>query len=148
MARKLCPACGTLKGGSAKTCDCGHVFDEKSIVVPAAPKICPHCGAGNAQSAHTCHCGRHFDLDEKATRAVIVRRRNRGLSLVVVGAALIATELVVALTVGISSFWLFLGTGLVMSAGVRDLLLGSRDLQIHDETHPQLPKATAKLLEP
>jgi hypothetical protein len=34
-----------------------------------------------------------------------------------------------------------------MSAGMRNLFLGSRDLQLHDEAHPQLPKATAKLLE-
>ena len=109
MARKLCPACKTLKGASATTCDCGHVFDAATVVLPTAPKICPHCGASNSQKAHTCHCGRHFDLDVRQTRAVIVTRRNRGLVLSLLGGLALVGQIALAVVGSFLSVWLMLG---------------------------------------
>jgi hypothetical protein len=146
MARKFCPACNKLKAGSATECECGHVFDAASIVAVAAPKICPHCGAGNPQKAHTCHCGRHFDLDDHETRAVMVRRRNRGQWMFFTGLVTLGLDIASYVFGGPSTMWLILLPAFLISNGLRMVVGASRDLREHD-AQPRLPQATVRRLD-
>jgi hypothetical protein len=147
MARKFCPACKSLKGASATTCECGHVFDASTIVQPPTPKLCPFCGAGNPQNAHTCHCGRHFDLDANQTRAVIVRGRNRGAVFAVLGAITLVAEIALAVFGGFVSAWLFLGSAALLSGGIGIAVNRANNLRIHDAKQPQLPVAKVQKLD-
>lgn len=113
------------------------------MVVPTAPKICPHCGAGNPQRAATCHCGAHFDLDPLETRAVIVRRRRRGVIQTVGALALLVGEIAVFLASGWISVWLLGAAALLFSNGIRVLLGGVYDLREHD-AKPRLPRAIVR----
>ena len=83
MADKRCPRCGLWCAGTARRCDCGHVFQPGSPrpaaeAVRAAPprprrkpgdKRCPHCALWCAGDATRCDCGYDFTTGKQGPGA-------------------------------------------------------------------------------
>lgn len=142
MARKFCPACKQLVGGSATECShCGHVFDASSIVVSKPPKACWMCGASNPHDAHTCHCGEHFDLDVDTARLVLRSRRTNGVLLVGAGMLGLAGILAVVFFMGVLWPWMLAFAGLLIACGIIVIISSTRLLAELPET---LPKAALR----
>ncbi len=87
MARKFCPVCKHLNGGSAVDCVCGHVFAASTIVVPKTTKNCPTCLYEQPRLLETCDCGHSFrDIEDRRIDLEILL--GRGSTRVVLGVAL------------------------------------------------------------
>ena len=147
MARKFCPKCNHLCGGSATDCSkCGHVFDASTIVVtpkkvPAPTKRCLMCGAPNPLDAQTCLCGEHFDdatVDEIRDR--LRYQRTKGVLLVIVGLAGVAGLIAVFWIMQFVWPWLLGLAGLLAFGGVVMVLAANQRLA----ALPLLPRATLR----
>lgn len=115
MARKFCPSCNKLNGGSATQCACGHSFAASTIVkARRTTKRCPACQQEQPRLLQVCGCGHEFD-DVRAVREELQERVRIGWSYVALG----ATTLLVctAIAIATSFLWLFGafgGVGLVV----------------------------------
>ena len=141
MARKFCPACNRLCGGSATDCPCGHVFDASTIVVAKPPKVCLLCGDDNPADAASCHCGLDFGVSVEEVRLVLRGRRTNGAIMTGLGVSGLVTLGVVAWMGGV--FWpsLFVLAGVLLAFGLRSLVGSMRLLR----ALPSLPRATLRV---
>jgi len=112
MARKLCPSCNKLTGGSTKECSCGHVFAASSIVKPRTTKLCPKCKQELPRLLERCGCGYEF-ADIREARAFLEDRARVGWAYVAIGATVIfACTLVMIATSG--AFLIGSVTGIIL----------------------------------
>ncbi len=87
MARKFCPVCNHLNGGSAVDCVCGHVFAASTVVVPKKTKTCPKCLHEQPKLLETCDCGHTFvDIEDRRIDLEILL--GKGSTRLVLGVAL------------------------------------------------------------
>src|SRR5260221_13379147 len=101
MARKLCPSCNKLTGGSSKQCSCGHVFATSSIVTPPTTKHCPACNEEQPIMLETCSCGHEF-ADIHELRAQLEDRARVGWAYVAFGGtALLVCIMIMIATTGL-----------------------------------------------
>src|SRR5262245_27491591 len=111
MARKVCPACKNLNGGSAVTCSsCGHAFDSSTVVSAWRPTMrrCPGCKTQNNPLLYTCGCGHVFE-DVQEFREQLEDRVRVGWSYFVLG--VLAFVACAALTILTSGAFVLLWTG-------------------------------------
>jgi hypothetical protein len=104
VARKFCPSCNKLNGGSATQCACGHSFAVSTIATRPTTKRCPACQNEQPMLLQVCGCGHEFD-DVRALREALQERVRVGWSYIALGAA--ALMACAAIAIGISLLWLF-----------------------------------------
>lgn len=142
MARKFCPNCNRLNGGTATECSqCGHVFDAASMVESKPSRRCLLCGASNPHNAQRCRCGEDLDINLDEVRVRLRSQRTNGA--IVAGVAIVVLAgMVVWLFAGQSLWvWLFLLPPLAASYGLRGVILASQRLSA---LPAGLPKATLR----
>jgi len=103
MARKFCPACNKLNGGSATRCRCGHEFAASTIVQPRTTKHCPSCKREQPLLLEVCGCGHSFD-DVRELREELEESVRMGWSYVVLGVLLFAIG--IGIMIATSLIWL------------------------------------------
>jgi hypothetical protein len=117
MARKICPTCKWLNGGSAAECSqCGQLFDSESIVPAGRPKTrrCSKCDVEVSRLAETCICGHTFD-DVRELREQAEDRVRVGWSFIALGLlGLIACTFLMIWTSGV--FLILWGGGAALIA--------------------------------
>jgi hypothetical protein len=86
MARKVCPQCKRLTGGSSTTCSgCGHVFDKVIAAPSRRPRRCVMCGIVSHGATKRCECGYEYETDPEVLRQLIAQQRVNGWSLLIGG---------------------------------------------------------------
>ncbi len=152
MARKFCPACNRLNGGSAIACpQCGHAFDAASIPsAPSAPsavgvakpaKVCLVCGTRNLPTAQVCDCREPLDTNVDDARAVLQGRRTNGAILAGVSLAGVAGLLVAFFVLQWIWPWILVVVALAFVNGVRIVVSTNKLLAALPAS---LPKATLR----
>ena len=120
MARKVCPACKKLNGGSAVTCSrCGVAFDSSTVVSASRPTMrrCPGCKTQSNPLLYTCGCGHVFE-DVQEFRDQLEDRVRVGWSYFVLG--MLGFVACVALTILTSGAFaiLWIGGGFLAARGL------------------------------
>ncbi|MDB4955839.1 MAG: hypothetical protein JWO36_3408 [Myxococcales bacterium] len=121
MARKVCPACKKLNGGSATECSCGHTFEASSIVAARrTTKRCPSCQVELPRLRQQCGCGYAFS-DIAELRDELVSRVHLGWWYMALGAVIVAGT-VGAFLMGVSVLFIF-ASFFGVTLGVRGLTM-------------------------
>ena len=123
MARKFCPACNYMNGGSAVRCSqCDHEFDPSTIVAPgplrSQPRKCPQCQTENPRLLERCACGHTF-ADVSELREQLVDRARTGTSYIVLGALGIAASVAIAIASSATLLVMFPGFAVLIAKGAR-----------------------------
>ena len=144
MARKICPACKKLNGGSAAACECGHAFPASSIVAAQrTTKRCPSCRSEQPLLLETCGCGQQF-MEIVELRAELVGELHSAWARIVIGFVVLAA--CAGIAIATSGTWLVGLIGGVM-LGVRGLMRRAdarAALRNIDAAAGTLPRATAR----
>jgi len=119
MARKICPACKHLNGGSATSCSsCDQPFDPASVVAAGRPttRRCPGCSAEVPRALETCACGHTF-TDVREHREHLEDRVRVGWSYMALGAALLGASAVLTIATSGSFIIVLVGGPLLIGRG-------------------------------
>lgn len=130
VARKFCPDCNKLHGGSATHCECGHGFAASTIVkARRSTKRCPACQQERPILLHVCGCGYEFG-DVRVLREELQEQVRIGWSEVALGATalLVCTVIMIATSglwiIGVGAGVIFIVRGLLTRADACAQLTG------------------------